>query len=231
MRFGEKAQAWTFAQLHGAEDKWRRDLRKKPPDRTCWQRPHLPLDHRAVDRNLLARPHAQPVADRDRIERDFLFAALGAWLGWQLLVPLILVAASVGAVTGIVILAVKGKDPSTPIPFGPYLAAAGWLMLLFGHELVAGSCERRIEERQDLRGRMLAARRYPARHAACHRISQQGPGGGLGRPGDGGEHGEGVAASAPGFRGQAVGGAAGFVAVVWAVAEGCIAPPSAPMAR
>ncbi|MGH8220681.1 MAG: prepilin peptidase [Steroidobacteraceae bacterium] len=69
---------------------------------------------------------------------DFkLFAALGAWLGWQMLLPVILIAAVVGAATGIVILAVKGKDRGTPIPFGPYLAAAGWLMLLFGHELVA----------------------------------------------------------------------------------------------
>jgi len=69
---------------------------------------------------------------------DFkLFAALGAWLGWQMLLPVILVAAAVGAVTGIVILTVKGKDRSTPIPFGPYLAASGWLMLLFGHELGA----------------------------------------------------------------------------------------------
>ena len=69
---------------------------------------------------------------------DFkLFGALGAWLGWQMLLPVILVAAAVGAVSGIVILAVKGKDRGTPIPFGPYLAASGWLMLLFGHELVA----------------------------------------------------------------------------------------------
>lgn len=69
---------------------------------------------------------------------DFkLFAALGAWLGWQMLVPVILVAAAVGAITGIVILTVKGKDRGTPLPFGPYLAASGWLMLLFGRELVA----------------------------------------------------------------------------------------------
>ncbi|MGH8258989.1 MAG: prepilin peptidase [Steroidobacteraceae bacterium] len=69
---------------------------------------------------------------------DFkLFAALGAWLGWQMLLPVILIAAAVGAVAGIAILAVQGKDRATPIPFGPYLAAAGWLMLLFGHELVA----------------------------------------------------------------------------------------------
>ncbi len=69
---------------------------------------------------------------------DFkLFAALGAWLGWQMLLPIILVAAAVGAVTGIVSLWAKGKDRGTPIPFGPFLAASGWLMLMFGHELVA----------------------------------------------------------------------------------------------
>jgi leader peptidase (prepilin peptidase) / N-methyltransferase len=68
---------------------------------------------------------------------DFkLFAALGAWLGWQMLLPIALIAAAVGAVTGIVILSVKGKDRGTPIPFGPFLAAAGWLMLIFGRELV-----------------------------------------------------------------------------------------------
>jgi leader peptidase (prepilin peptidase)/N-methyltransferase len=68
---------------------------------------------------------------------DFkLFAALGAWLGWQMLVPIILVAAAVGAVAGIVILSATGKGRGTPIPFGPFLAAAGWLMLMFGRELV-----------------------------------------------------------------------------------------------
>src|SRR5690606_21529160 len=68
---------------------------------------------------------------------DFkLFAALGAWLGWKMLLPIILMAAAVGAVVGIVVLSVRGQDRSTPIPFGPFLAAAGWLMLLFGHELV-----------------------------------------------------------------------------------------------
>ncbi|HUN26092.1 MAG TPA: A24 family peptidase [Steroidobacteraceae bacterium] len=69
---------------------------------------------------------------------DFkLFAALGAWLGWQLLLPTILLSAVVGAVVGVGVLAVGGKDRSTPIPFGPFLAASGWLMLLFGHALVA----------------------------------------------------------------------------------------------
>src|SRR4030095_12710504 len=58
---------------------------------------------------------------------DFkLFAALGAWLGWKMLLPIILMAALVGAVVGIVMLSVQGKDRATPIAFGPYLAAAGW---------------------------------------------------------------------------------------------------------
>ncbi len=68
---------------------------------------------------------------------DFkLFAALGTWLGWQLLLPTILAAAAVGAVAGTVMLAIKGRGRGTPIPFGPFLAGAGWLMVLFGHELV-----------------------------------------------------------------------------------------------
>jgi len=70
---------------------------------------------------------------------DFkLFAALGAWLGWQMLLPIILFAASVGAVVGIAMLAVRGQSRSTPIAFGPFLAAAGWLVLMFGHEVVTG---------------------------------------------------------------------------------------------
>ncbi len=70
---------------------------------------------------------------------DFkLFAALGAWLGWKMLLPIILVAAVVGAVVGIAILALRGQNRSTPIAFGPFLAAAGWLMLMFGQELVTG---------------------------------------------------------------------------------------------
>jgi leader peptidase (prepilin peptidase)/N-methyltransferase len=70
---------------------------------------------------------------------DFkLFAALGAWLGWQMLLPIILFAATVGAVVGIAILAVRGQNRATPIAFGPFLAAAGWLVLMFGHEVVIG---------------------------------------------------------------------------------------------
>jgi len=68
---------------------------------------------------------------------DFkLFAALGAWLGWQLLLPVILIAAVLGAVIGIAVLAIRGQSRATPIAFGPFLAAAGWLVLMFGHALV-----------------------------------------------------------------------------------------------
>jgi leader peptidase (prepilin peptidase) / N-methyltransferase len=70
---------------------------------------------------------------------DFkLFAALGAWLGWKMLLPIILIAAAVGAVVGTAIVALRGHKRSTPIAFGPFLAAAGWLMLMFGQELVTG---------------------------------------------------------------------------------------------
>jgi leader peptidase (prepilin peptidase)/N-methyltransferase len=68
---------------------------------------------------------------------DFkLLAALGAWLGWQLLPLVILLSAGVGAVTGSVMLFAGGKSRETPIPFGPYLAAAGWVALLWGRDLV-----------------------------------------------------------------------------------------------
>ncbi|HXY95472.1 MAG TPA: A24 family peptidase [Steroidobacteraceae bacterium] len=68
---------------------------------------------------------------------DFkLLSALGAWLGWQLLLPVILIAAVVGAVVGIAMLAIRRQSRATPIPFGPFLAAAGWLVLMFGHGLV-----------------------------------------------------------------------------------------------
>jgi leader peptidase (prepilin peptidase)/N-methyltransferase len=70
---------------------------------------------------------------------DFkLYAALGAWLGWQMLLPIILFASAVGAVTGIAMLMIRKHNRSTPIAFGPFLAAAGWLMLLFGQRIIAG---------------------------------------------------------------------------------------------
>jgi leader peptidase (prepilin peptidase) / N-methyltransferase len=68
---------------------------------------------------------------------DFkLFAALGAWLGWQMLLPIILIAAAVGALIGMSLIVFRRQDRSMPIPFGPFLAASGWLMLLFGQRLV-----------------------------------------------------------------------------------------------
>lgn len=69
---------------------------------------------------------------------DFkLFAALGAWLGWQLLPLIILLSAATGAVLGIALIALRGRDRAAPLPFGPYLAAAGWLALLYGDSLVS----------------------------------------------------------------------------------------------
>ena len=68
---------------------------------------------------------------------DFkLFAALGAWLGWQMLLPVILIAAVVGALVGIALLTLRRQSRATPIAFGPFLAAAGWLVLMSGHGLV-----------------------------------------------------------------------------------------------
>jgi leader peptidase (prepilin peptidase) / N-methyltransferase len=69
---------------------------------------------------------------------DFkLFAALGAWLGWQMLFATILIAASVGAIVGLTLIAIRRHHRAAPIPFGPFLAAAGWLMLMWGQPLVS----------------------------------------------------------------------------------------------
>ena len=69
---------------------------------------------------------------------DFkLLAMLGAWLGWQMLPLIILLSASVGAVFGVIILAIGDKARDTPIPFGPYLCMAGWIALLAGEEIVS----------------------------------------------------------------------------------------------
>ena len=64
---------------------------------------------------------------------DFkLLAALGAWLGWQMLPTIILLSSVVGAVVGIGLIVFAKRDRSKPIPFGPYLAAAGLIALLYG---------------------------------------------------------------------------------------------------
>jgi len=67
---------------------------------------------------------------------DFkLLAALGAWMGWQLLPVIIILSSLVGAVVGITLIVTMGRDKNIPIPFGPYLAAAGWLALLWGNDI------------------------------------------------------------------------------------------------
>jgi leader peptidase (prepilin peptidase)/N-methyltransferase len=64
---------------------------------------------------------------------DFkLLAALGAWMGWQALPMIILLSSLVGAVCGIALMLIKRRGREVPIPFGPYLAAAGWISLLWG---------------------------------------------------------------------------------------------------
>jgi leader peptidase (prepilin peptidase)/N-methyltransferase len=69
---------------------------------------------------------------------DFkLFAALGAWLGWKLLPLVILLSAAAGALLGILMIVLRGRDRSVPMPFGPYLAAAGWLAMMYGDLLVS----------------------------------------------------------------------------------------------
>jgi leader peptidase (prepilin peptidase)/N-methyltransferase len=68
---------------------------------------------------------------------DFkLLAALGAWLGWQLLPVIVLLSSVVGAGIGISLIVFKGRDHSVPLAFGPYLAIAGAIALFFGSTLV-----------------------------------------------------------------------------------------------
>jgi leader peptidase (prepilin peptidase)/N-methyltransferase len=67
---------------------------------------------------------------------DFkLFALLGAWLGWQTLPLIILISSFLGATVGIGLMVFRGRDKNIPIPFGPYLALAGWVTLLWGEQI------------------------------------------------------------------------------------------------
>jgi leader peptidase (prepilin peptidase)/N-methyltransferase len=69
---------------------------------------------------------------------DFkLLAALGAWLGWQMLPLIVLLSSVVGAVIGIGLVVFKGRDHQIPLAFGPYLAIAGAIALFFGKPLIA----------------------------------------------------------------------------------------------
>ncbi|MDQ2971713.1 MAG: A24 family peptidase [Pseudomonadota bacterium] len=69
---------------------------------------------------------------------DFkLLAALGAWMGPITLLPIILLSSLIGAVVGVIALRARGQDHSTPIPFGPFLAVAGWVWFVAGDRLFA----------------------------------------------------------------------------------------------
>jgi leader peptidase (prepilin peptidase)/N-methyltransferase len=68
---------------------------------------------------------------------DFkLFALFGAWLGWQSLPLIILLSSFIGALFGIGLIVFRGRDRAHPLPFGPYLAAAGWVAILWGDEIM-----------------------------------------------------------------------------------------------
>ena len=69
---------------------------------------------------------------------DFkLLAALGAWLGAGMLPLIILLSSFVGAVIGIAMIVILGRDKNIPIPFGPYLAIAGWIAFLWGDQIIS----------------------------------------------------------------------------------------------
>ncbi len=69
---------------------------------------------------------------------DFkLLGAIGAWVGWQALPVVILFSSVVGATIGIGLILFRGRDHNLPMPFGPFLAAAGWLTLLWGNDIIS----------------------------------------------------------------------------------------------
>jgi leader peptidase (prepilin peptidase)/N-methyltransferase len=69
---------------------------------------------------------------------DFkLLAALGAWFGWKMLLPILLLSSVVGATVGVALLALARRGRDIPIPFGPYLAASGFIVLLHGKDIAA----------------------------------------------------------------------------------------------
>ena len=68
---------------------------------------------------------------------DFkLLAAIGAWVGWSLLPFVVLLSSLVGAICGIIMLRIKHQDQQTPFSFGPYLAVAGWIAMLWGQPIL-----------------------------------------------------------------------------------------------
>ena len=70
---------------------------------------------------------------------DFkLLAALGAWMGWQMLPLIILVSALTGALVGLALIVFRGRERGRPMPFGPFLAMAGWIALMWGPQIAGG---------------------------------------------------------------------------------------------
>ena len=68
---------------------------------------------------------------------DFkLLGMFGAWLGWHDLPVIILLSSLVGAVVGISLIVLRGRDKNIPIPFGPYIATAGWISMLWGKDII-----------------------------------------------------------------------------------------------
>ena len=68
---------------------------------------------------------------------DFkLLAALGAWMGWQMLPLIVLLSSVVGAVVGLVLMATGRLKKDKPMPFGPFIAAAGWIALIWGEQII-----------------------------------------------------------------------------------------------
>ncbi|PIE83450.1 MAG: prepilin peptidase [Candidatus Contendobacter odensis] len=67
---------------------------------------------------------------------DFkLLAALGAWVGWQHLITIVILSSLTGALFGLTLILFQGRDRSIPMPFGPFLAVAGWVTLLWGESI------------------------------------------------------------------------------------------------
>lgn len=68
---------------------------------------------------------------------DFkLLSMLGAWLGWQMLPLVIILSSFVGAVIGVGLILFRNHEKNQPIPFGPYLALAGWIALIAGSDII-----------------------------------------------------------------------------------------------
>lgn len=68
---------------------------------------------------------------------DFkLLAALGAWMGWQMLPLVVLLSSVVGAIVGLTLMAVGRLKKDKPMPFGPFIAAAGWIALIWGQKII-----------------------------------------------------------------------------------------------